>query len=192
MPDTVISTAQTTMSMLFYPRSATFDASRKYRYLLTRELGPAPLPIKLGLLPGRWLAVVMLNPSVADGEHDDPTMRKVMGFARRWGFQRIRVVNLFARVSTDPRGLRPKAPDWIEPTGGPEADVHIINACQSAALVVCAWGRLPGRWANSRATDVAQLIGFPLYCLGTTADGNPRHPLMLAYDTPLQDYLGPA
>ena len=197
--------------MTSWRRNATFDASRSYRYLLTRErvlasepvVQPALFPKVAATRPevaatrmlsyqmpqaraDSWLAFVMLNPSTADADSDDPTMRKVMGFAGRWGFRRLRVVNLFARVSTDPRALRPKAPDYLDPMGGPEADIHIMNACQAAALVVVAWGRLPGRWAAGRAREMLQLIGGPLYCLGTTADGQPRHPLMLAYDEPLR------
>ncbi len=66
-------------------RSATFDPTGRYRYSLERCWGS-----------DSTLAIVMLNPSRADGSLDDPTLRRCMGLALGWGFGAIAVVNLFA------------------------------------------------------------------------------------------------
>ena len=84
-----------------------------YRYLLTRRFGP-----------GKKLATfVMLNPSTADAERDDATIRKCVGFARSWGCAGLQVVNLFAFRATDPTDLR-MADDPV----GPENDVWLGRA----------------------------------------------------------------
>ena len=61
-------------------------------------------------LTRRWaegppLVVCMLNPSTADAEEDDPTIRRCVGFAKRDGFAALEVVNLFAFRATDPKAM---------------------------------------------------------------------------------------
>lgn len=143
-----------------------------YRYTLRRE---APL----WLVPREadpWL-FVMLNPSTADDSTDDPTIRRCVGFA--FGHEnvpRFDVVNLFALRATDPRELA-TAPDPV----GPENDATLLEAMRRRAFIVCAWGAHP--MARRRVPRFLQLHreagSRPIWCLGTTADGSPRHPLYL-------------
>jgi hypothetical protein len=67
----------------------------RHRYLLTRIWDKATPPV----------CFIMLNPSTADHHRDDPTIKRCMGFARRWGHGGIQVVNLFAYRATDPKEL---------------------------------------------------------------------------------------
>jgi len=76
-------------------RSAVISKCGRYRYLLTRKWGKRT----------DFATFVMLNPSTADGFRDDATIRKCIGFAKRWGFDGIQVVNLFAWRSRDPLDL---------------------------------------------------------------------------------------
>ena len=146
----------------------------RYRYRLWRRWDPG--------FSVTWL---MLNPSTADAEVDDPTIRKCIGFSKRWGYSAIEVVNLFAWRATDPKDLLARwrsAHDIV----GPDNDRHILSAVARSPLVVAAWGnddaaRLGGR-------DAAVLHGFGAECLGRTSKGAPRHPLMLAYDTALVQF----
>lgn len=156
-------------------RWAVFDPERRWRYVLGREWAPA-LPT---------LAVVGLNPSFADHLQDDPTTRREVAFAARWGFGRLLKVNLFAFVSTDPMGLT-EAADPI----GPDNDRHIITSADEASLVLVAWGN--GGELYGRDLAVTKLLGArPLKCLGRTKDGQPRHPLYLKSETPLEDWRRP-
>jgi hypothetical protein len=129
---------------------------------------------------------VMLNPSTADGKQDDPTIRKCVGFADRWGFGRIDVVNLYAFRATDPRELK-RHLNWH--AIGQDCDLHIGYAAGDADRIVCAWGNSnPSPQRAWTVVDTLRAHGKPLHCLGLTGQGNPSHPLMLAYSTPLVPY----
>lgn len=135
----------------------------RYRYSLWRDLPPGDGTV----------CFIMLNPSTATAWEDDPTIRRCIGFARRWGYARLMVVNLFAYRSTDPAALKTA---W-EPVG-PENDEQIVEAVSSADLTVCAWGqhgRLFGREAKVREL----LAGYELTALRRAKNGSPCHPLYL-------------
>ena len=123
------------------------------------------------------MAFVMLNPSVADAEADDPTIRRCIGFARSWGFGGLVAVNLFAWRDTHPSGMK-RAADPV----GPEGDAPILEAARLASLTVAAWG-VHGAHLG-RGSQVAALLraAGPLHHLGLTKDGHPRHPLYLRGD----------
>lgn len=148
-------------------RGATISTCGAYRYRLWRRWGDGPHVL--------WC---MLNPSTADADLDDRTIRRCMGFARAWGYSAIEVVNLFAFRSTDPRQLTYAA----DPVG-PDNDMHLAEAGRAAALTIAAWGRrplgiLPSTFKARIATARAAL-GGGLRCLGRTDEGQPRHPLYL-------------
>jgi hypothetical protein len=165
-------------------RSARFSRDRRYRYLLTREFRTAAIdPTEPWVSPtdNGTLLFVMLNPSVANGHQDDPTIRRCIGFARRWGHARLDVANLYARVNTDPARLF----DDDNPIG-PNNNVWLRRAAQRASRVVCAWGASGGRKTAGRAIDVIRMLhasGLHLHHLGLTASGAPRHPLYVAAAT---------
>lgn len=115
-------------------RGAVLSSDGRYRYSLYRRWDRT-LPMA---------CFVMLNPSIADADVDDPTIRKCMGFATRWGAGGIRVVNLYPWRATKPRDL-PAGPE----TGGereplaiePRNDGAIRSAAFNAGWIVAAWGR---------------------------------------------------
>lgn len=160
---------------LFGPvaRGAVLSDDCAYRYRLWRIWSPSR-PQAL------W---VLLNPSTADAYADDPTIRRCEGFTRAWGLGGFEVVNLYAYRATDPSELA-RATDPI----GPENDRTITVRARrpDVSHVVCAWGASapPG----DRATEVIALLRIrpiALWCLGTTKDGHPRHPLYIAATVPL-------
>ena len=153
---------------------AVFSADGTYRYLLVRRWDQ----------PGPAMTCLMLNPSTADALADDPTIRRVLGFARREGAGTLNVVNLFALRATDPRELS-RHPDPV----GPHNDEFILRHCTPGARVLAAWGT--GGQLRGRAAEVAGRLrdhGAQLVCLGVTAGGEPRHPLYVRANTPLASF----
>lgn len=145
---------------------ALFDSTGTYRYRLWREWD-AGLP---------RVCFVMLNPSTADAERDDPTIRRCTGFARQWGYGSLEVVNLFAFRATHPADLR-RAPDPI----GPENDSCLVQATRDAARTIAAWG-CHGTF-RGRSEIVAGLLPDDTHCFGRTQTGQPLHPLYQRGDT---------
>lgn len=172
-------------------RGASIDTTGVYRYGLWR--GPDT--------PDAWRVVfVMLNPSTADGQVDDPTIRRCLGYAHREAALRgqlrptLEVVNLFAWRATEPLDLVAAARAGQD-IDGPDNDLAIEAAVRRAAIVVAGWGAAGGqadhRWSmvvDARAADVVDLIregGRRPLCLGVTKSGHPRHPLYVRADAPL-------
>lgn len=150
-------------------RGATLSLDEKYRYHLWRRVSDSP----------NVVVFVMLNPSTADAATDDPTIRKCMEFARRWGFGRVDVVNLFAWRATNPKEL----PRVAEPVGL-ENDGRLVERCLGAEWVIAAWGS--NKFAASRARLVTHMLtgtGVHLRCLRKSKDGHPWHPLYVPYAT---------
>lgn len=124
------------------------------------------------------LVFVGLNPSTADAQENDPTLCRLIDFARRWGYGSLSVVNLFAFRSSSPLALK-KAADPI----GPECDAWIRRELDHAEVdaVLVGWGvggKLFGRSVEVRAM-LARLEKARVVCLGTNGDGSPKHPLYL-------------
>ena len=127
------------------------------------------------------LLFVLLNPSRADAELDDPTLRRCMGFALDWGYGSVELVNLYAYRAPDPRTLKRVA----DPVG-PLNDHHIQQAARRAGKIVVAWGA--EGFLHGRDQAVQRLLPQPLWCLGYTQGGAPRHPLYIKRDAPLLPY----
>lgn len=170
------------------PGTATLSDCGRYRYTLFRSVTDLQECAGLDAKLDQHLCWLMLNPSTADAEHDDPTIRKVLGFTSRAGFGGAWVVNLFAWRSTDPRavakmlrcgpGAAHERRAFVE---GPDNEAAIASVAARCAAVVCAWGASP--WAEGQAARVVErLSGRNLLCLGHTKSGAPLHPLMPSYD----------
>ena len=164
-------------------KSAILSDCGLYRYRLDREVD--------GLLGSKTVAFVMVNPSTADAETDDATIRKVVGFARRIGARRVIVGNLFAYRATDIKALR-GAPDPI----GIENDAHLRRILGESDICIAAWGALSKLPPNLRRRwscfhDMATSAGKMLMCLGTAQDGHPLHPCMIGYDRPVIEWSRP-
>lgn len=165
------------MTDLFVSSSAVISPCGRYRYRLERG----------GYGLGKT-AVIMVNPSTADAETDDATIRKLKGFGQRNAWGTILVGNLFAYRATDVRELA-TADDPV----GPDNDEHlkrIVGAVERAS----AWGssaKLPKalrqRWRSVNA--LVRSSGHEPHCFGTGEDGQPYHPLMLAYATPIVERM---
>ena len=160
-----------------FDSGATFSPCRQYRYRLWRSWGNRD----------HRCVFVGVNPSTADETADDPTIRKCIGFAKRWEFGALDMVNLFAWRDTDQRGLL-TAPDPV----GLENDCRILQAFDGASRIVLAWGNGKTSAVRTLMTRRIQSEAQTLYgygraergWFGETGDGFALHPLMLSYETP--------
>lgn len=148
--------------------TALFSPCGLYRYRLSRDWGAV----------GNRCLFVMLNPSTADASVNDPTVRRCIGFAQRWGFGALDVANLFAFRTTDPIALYK-----IDDPVGPENDVHIMGLASAAGRVIVAWGNHGA--LNGRGAAVIEMLhdlGVRPRALAVTGAGQPAHPLYLPGD----------
>lgn len=148
-----------------------------FRYALERRWGD-----------GLTVLFMMLNPSTADAEQDDPTIRRCIGFAKRLGYERLLVWNLYAYRATDPRDL-----DAVDDPIGPENFDYHCRLVAQANLIIAAWGAKPARGKFTNREKIMRwgpLYELPVYALGLTKDGHPRHPLYVRADAELVRWLG--
>lgn len=157
--------------------SAILSPCGLYRYRLERTVG----------MTGPVYAFFGINPSTADANLDDATVRKWIGFTKAWGGSRFIVGNVFAYRATDVRKLA-DVTQWLHI----ERDnwAHLEAIVEAADVLVPCWGdrgKVPRELHNSidRLRDWLRSIGKPVKHLGLTKGGDPKHPLMLGYDTPL-------
>ncbi len=154
---------------------AVFSTCERYRYALWRIWNPQ-LPT---------LIFVGLNPSTADERTEDPTIRRILSFAARDGAGALLMLNLFAWRATNPKELY-SVEDPVGPVYRPVVERWLAQV-RHAKLVV-GWG---AHGALRRRPDVQHRSGAVFlgarrpYCFGLTSNGQPKHPLYLADDTPL-------
>ena len=111
---------------------------------------------------------IMLNPSTADEFVEDPTIRRVVNYAKDWGYGGVYVGNLYAFRSTDPKGLK-----CIADPIGPENINHIQTLISLVDKVIYAWGN------EQKEPDWLKKIVETPYCIEISKKGIPKHPLYL-------------
>lgn len=147
--------------------TAIMSADGKYRYLLTRDI--------VNNKPKRVITWIMLNPSTADAIKDDQTIRRVISFTKLFGGTSLQVINLFAFRATNPK----KLPTGKSEAMGPEWERWITNALYESDILIAAWGSSIEKTKLS-AEHIKTIIGdHPIFCLGITKSGSPRHPLYM-------------
>lgn len=182
---------------MLYPPSdrsdALFSPCGSRRHWLTRAWGHTPDTTRL------WW--VMLNPSRAGADRDDPTIRKCTAFAQRWGYGGFTVINLFTLIATSPSELR--AHTCPEDAGRwdycPVQDLvgaHLVDLWRGPRrpMVVAAWGA-HGEHLEAGPMFVEEMVGcqrLKLRALHMTMRGQPGHPLYLPLDSILKTYASPA
>ena len=165
------------------PNTANISADGVYRYMLTRELGGE-----------RVLAAFGLNPSKATADLDDHTIRKDMGFAKRWACGRLIKPNAYAYRATDPNDMKRARKSGVDVIG-PENDEAIRGALElvrtTSGILLVAWGN---HIEPKRQRDIAHLIhmaGVAPMCFGTNQNGTPVHELYQPYERELRGWVHP-
>lgn len=175
------------MKIKYVSQNASESTDKKYRYWLYRQwVQPdAHSSPDYSKEPATCL-FVMLNPSTVDAMTDDPTVRRCVGFASRWGYCAMAIVNLFAYRTADPKELL--SCNHHDNIVGDRNLNAVEDAAWEAHKVVCAWGN-HGAYLGQDETCLGWLenTNTPIQCLGKTKQGQPQHPLYLPYDTQLQN-----
>lgn len=174
---------QQTFPWLHKTSHAILSEDRVYRYALYRSLDGLAWDFSFGDdaasdvgFVRRDICFIMLNPSRASEEENDPTIEKLMKYARAWGFQRLSVVNLFAYRETDSTKLRSIAS--TRDIVGPDNNAHIDRVVGESHKCVCAWGKQGEILGRGDAMRRYLLPRFaPLWCFKQNLDLSPVHPL---------------
>lgn len=150
------------------------DDSKRFRYSLWRVWEQS----------GDYLLFIGLNPSTANGIKDDPTIRRLINFAKSWDFGGLFCGNLFSLVTPDPAPLflnsSPELPC------GPN-DQAIKRMRELSTLAIVGWGEW-GANAGTRPAEVLSILGVPVFCVKVNKSGEPTHPLYLPADSKLMRY----
>ena len=147
--------------MTFIYKNATFSNCRTYRYTLSRIWNKKK----------KYVLFIGLNPSTADEEVDDPTIRRCVNYAKNWGYGGFLMVNVFAYRTTLPSNLKK-----VKYPVGEDNDKYIVKLSKKADITVAAWGNNGNLY--SRDKQVLNLVPS-LMCLKINKSGQPAHPLYL-------------
>lgn len=142
---------------------ALFSGCRHYRHVLWRSWAP-----EKGVV-----TFIGLNPSTADADQDDPTIRRCRNFVADWGFGAMIMVNLFDVRATQPEVMKRRARPLSR-----NNDSVLVHAATQANKVVAAWG-VHGHH-RSRSDSVRSLLenhGIHATCFDKSKCGEPVHPL---------------
>lgn len=168
-------------------RTAGFSACRTWRYTLIRGWRAWDMNTP------DVVAWIGLNPSMADEATDDPTIRRCIRFSEDWGFAGMVMLNAYAFRATLPQNMKAgrrfsDGPVLTDDPVGPDNDRAIKCVCEKSMLVVAAWGV---HCEPARAEQVLSLIDQPVYCLGRTKVGHPKHPLYIRSDKAPEPFWKP-
>ena len=129
---------------------------------------------------GAVAAVIGLNPSRANSDHDDPTNRRLIGLLQSAGYRGYWLLNLIPFSTPYPEQLKRRG----QRLSRRNRDV-LLGTVSASDAVVLAWGA--GGLRCAYREEVVDMAHDPL-CFGVTQSGEPRHPLYLPSATPLESY----
>ena len=143
-------------------KGAIFSEDGNHRFILWRKWDRSK----------PMIGFIGLNPSTANREEDDPTIRRVKRFAFDWGFGGVYMMNLFSKVTPYPKELTGEI-------NQSENDEYLSEWGSRCREIVFAWGSFPE--AKKRAEIVSEM--FPeATALQINQNGTPKHPLYVLAD----------
>lgn len=158
-------------------KGAVISVCGKYRYSLIRTYTSNPVE--------PFVLFIGLNPSIADSNIDDPTLRRCLGFMEDWNLKSLKMVNLFAFRATDPREMIAQT----NPTGLSN-DLMILHEIKQAAKIVICWGNKGSHLDRDKEVlEILKQYQDKVFSFGETKTGQPKHPLYLAKTTQLKKYF---
>jgi hypothetical protein len=158
-----------------YESSAVISDDKKHRYILSRQWGDS-----------KKLIFVMLNPSTADANEDDPIIRRCIGFAKKFNYDGIIVLNLFSYRATNPKVL--KEVSWLDLNTN-DSYLYFDETINKQSDVVLAYGSNGNLYGQDlKAYRIIRELTKNIYCLELTKYGIPKHPLYLKSSCELQEF----
>lgn len=154
-------------------RDAEFSENGKFRFLLKRVWN----------VQGLRIMFIGLNPSIAGAEFDDPTITRLIHFAKKHGYGSFVICNLFPIIATK-RARLIKHKTFGRAMGTTNME-YILGNAQKCNGVVFMWGATKG--TDHRAKLLIERYPNAL-CFGHNKDGSPKHPLYLSNETKLIRY----
>jgi hypothetical protein len=119
---------------------------------------------------------ILLNPSNADHKNDDKTVKKLIGFTKKFEFGGFYLGNLYSTVSTTP------SPDkFIEDETRNIKHIQIMK--KKCKKIIIGWGN-HGTYPNWLLDNISETM-----CLGINKNGTPKHPLYLSYKSQMKNYF---
>jgi hypothetical protein len=142
--------------------------------------------------PTRWAAWLMLNPSTAAKDRNDPTALRVTHFSKAFGCDGWIGVNLYPFIASEPKAMwrwanwQAHGPAWDvrDDLLANLADIEAVG--RIATIRIVAFGAAPVYHDEPWLEQCLEAFGQPadlagadeqFYCLGVNGTGQPLHPL---------------
>lgn len=147
-------------------KGADFSEDGLYRYSLWRVWDESkPLVMFIGL-----------NPSTANAQEDDPTIRRVKAIAANLGYGGVYMCNCFSYISTNPTFLQAETLEAIMRNA--EIVKRVAARCKE---IIFAWGNF--NVVKESGIDQKLSEAFPhAKALHINKNGSPKHPLYCRTD----------
>ena len=147
-------------------RNARFSNDKKHRYKLSRHWD----------LNKPQILYIMLNPSIGNESIDDPTIKRLLSFTRKFDYGGFFVGNLFTYITPNPKTLDTSI-------GLTNKNLNILhNLVSKVDKVVYAWGN-----SIEEPNEFKKFISGPM-CFGKNLNGTPSHPLYLPSSSELESF----
>lgn len=147
-------------------RNARFSNDKKHRYKLSRHWD----------LNKPQILYIMLNPSIGNESIDDPTIKRLLSFTRKFDYGGFFVGNLYTYITPNPKTLDTSI-------GLTNKNLNILsNLVSKVDKVVYAWGN-----SIEEPNEFKKFISGPM-CFGKNLDGTPSHPLYLPSSSELESF----
>jgi hypothetical protein len=147
-------------------RRAEFSIDKKERYSLKREWDKSKNKI----------LYIMLNPSLADDKNDDPTIRRLISFTKKYNYGGFLVGNIFTTITPNPKEIDKSKGISVKNF---EKLLKLINKVDQ---IVYAWGD------NIEEPQLLKELVLNPKCFGKNLNGSPKHPLYLPSETKLINF----
>eukprot|EP01084_Bolivina_argentea_P270830 460612_1 len=151
-------------------RGAIFSQDSQYRYALHRIWDDSKKKVMF----------IGFNPSTADGQIDDATVKKLIKYCKLWDYGGLYICNLFAFVAKNPLDI-----DECEHPIGSSNDYYLQKYSVKSDKIIVMWGR-QGAFYNNRIQNVLKIFTMRIYCFKLTKNKQPYQPLYLPLNTQLE------